>query len=146
MGERKDNSYPFKRESKAGGVRQMAWAIYATARYIQQKDFYGELQVSREEIEKGIAIAGRFIGRKSRDKLRESVSLLILCFLKDDLLITKRQAYRIGRCEKFSFKQDEDSRARFCEILAFFGERGGIDPGIVERHRAEARNHLTNIK
>lgn len=119
---------PFRREFKAGGPRQMARAIYSVALFIQQKDYFGGFPVNRVEIENWIAKPARF-GREARKKLKESVDLLILSFSYDELLISKRQVNHIGRREKFSFKQDEDSKAKCCDLLAFFGEKAGIDPG-----------------
>lgn len=143
MNEREEHG-SHRREFKAGDSRGMAKVIYSVARFIQQKDYFGGFQIDRRHIENTIGKPAGF-SRKGREKLRESVYTLILCLSYDDSIIKDRSIYRVGRREKFSFKQDEDFKAKYCELLAFFGEKAGIDPQIIERHRAEAADHWRDI-
>lgn len=132
----------FAQEDYAEVHQHQARMLYSVADFILNREFYGGSELSRGGLEHRIIKSGREMLKRTRE-LKETVNLLVLrCFHEEILIYTNadrlntKEDYRTPK--KFRFKTDNDSKAKYLDLIAYFGEQAGIDSGKTDDFRRKA--------
>ena len=132
----------FAQEDSVAEHWERAEIIFHVAKHILNRDFYRGKEINRRKIEHGFVRKLPTISKETQTLFRESLGMLVQRLAFDGLVIVvdesrpPNEPYR--RSTKFTFKRDNDSRAKYFDIMAYFAQQANLDPKLVDGYRQKA--------
>lgn len=126
----------FEKEDADYEHRQMAELMFHVASFIIQRDFYRGRYVNRK-------IIGQRYARSQRHRsdciagLDDAVGILVHRMAHDGMITDDRRTNAdapFRRSTKFRLRVDDETRAKYYELLAFLGQQAQMDEKIVNRN------------